>query len=145
MRHFLDEISQEYDLEPPVVAAEALDAIMRYRWPGNVRELRAMCERWVITHRGKRLERESLPAPMLGKRTVPVPDGGVVVDETIPMKNNLDRVVESVERTYLYRVLKEHEGHMERASRHAGITRRTLYNKMKRYDFKAGDFKAGTA
>lgn len=142
MRHFLDEIAVDYDLEPPVVAAEALNTILRYRWPGNVRELRSMCERWVITHSGKRLEREALPHGMLGERSVPVPDTGVLVDDTVALKNNLERVVESVERTYLYRVLKEQGGHMERTARHAGITRRTLYNKMKLYAFKPGDFKA---
>ncbi|MEZ4316630.1 MAG: sigma-54 dependent transcriptional regulator [Myxococcota bacterium] len=145
MRHFLDAISEEYELDPPVVSAEALEAILRYRWPGNVRQLRAMCERWVITRPGQRLEREHLPSGMTDQRTAGPTPGTLAIDDRQTLKDNTTRVVEQLERAYLYRQLRRNGGHLQRTADAAGITRRTLYTKMKQYGLDAGDFRGGPA
>ncbi|MCB9676632.1 MAG: sigma-54-dependent Fis family transcriptional regulator [Alphaproteobacteria bacterium] len=145
MRHFLDEISEEYELDPPVVSAEALDAILRYRWPGNVRQLRAMCERWVIVRPGQRLEREHLPSSMTDIRAAGTMPGTMAIDDHQTLKDNTTRVVEQLERAYLYRQLRRNGGHLQRTADAAGITRRTLYTKMKQYGLDAGDFRGGPA
>lgn len=133
MRHFLDEIAGEYGLVPPVVSADAMDVILGYHWPGNVRQLRALCERWVITRAGLRLEREHLAADMSRARPTPIGRGGFVVDNTTSLKANTDRAVAEVERTYLFRLLENNQGRLVDAAEHAGITRRTLYTKIKQY------------
>ena len=141
MRHFLEEVAEEYALEPPIIAAEAMNAIMSYRWPGNVRQLRAMCERWVITRSGMRLEQENLPRELSsGKSTVPG-ISGFHVNEQATLKDNTARALSQVERAYLYRLLKKHNGHLESTARAAGVTRRTLYTKMKEYGFDARNFR----
>jgi len=141
MRHFLDEIAGEYKLEAPVVASEAMETILAYRWPGNVRELRAMCERWVITRSGQRLEREHLPTNMNGDQDVGAAVGSLHIDDLLSMKDNTLRVVQQMERAYLFQVLKRCNGHLGRTSAAAGITRRTLYTKMKQYSLDASDFR----
>ncbi|TVQ93838.1 MAG: sigma-54-dependent Fis family transcriptional regulator [Deltaproteobacteria bacterium] len=141
MRHFLDEIAQEYGLEPPSVSAEAMQAILAYRWPGNVRQLRAMCERWVITHAGRRIEQDHLPSMFTGSRADVRAEGGFVIEEQLPLKDNLNRAIEQVERAYLHRVLRRTGGHLERTADEAGISRRTLYTKMKLFGLQASDFK----
>jgi DNA-binding NtrC family response regulator len=141
MRHFLDAVAQEYALEPPVVSAEALDVILQYRWPGNVRQLRAMCERWVIVRSGQRLERVHLPSDM---QTPTASEGGPAafsLDERRSMAENLEQVIEKVERAYLSRMLRRCGGHLERTADAAGISRRTLYTKMKQYQLDADEFK----
>ena len=143
MRHFLDEIAQEYGMDPPVISSEALQAILTYRWPGNVRQLRAMCERWVITRSSQRLEVAHLPASLTGSKPV-TGVGGFHVDEALPMKENVDRASAQVERAYLYKVLRRCQGHLERTATEAGISRRTLYSKMKAYGLDAGEFKSNT-
>jgi DNA-binding NtrC family response regulator len=145
MRHFLDEMSAEYGLEAPVVSADAIAAILGYRWPGNVRQLRAMCERWVITRSGQRLEREHLPEEMTGITQGTV--GGFVaqvdgLDLALPMKQNVGRVVARLERDYLVRLLESHRGHLGRTAEAAGITRRTLYTKLRQFDVQVSDYKA---
>jgi DNA-binding NtrC family response regulator len=42
----------------------------------------------------------------------------------------LGRVTSTLEREYLKRVLKRFAGHLGRSAAHAGLNRRTLYNKM---------------
>jgi len=141
MRHFLDEISEEYGMEPPVVASEAMEAVLLYHWPGNVRQLRSMCERWVITRHGQRMEREHLPPEMTGRPQDAADVGAFHVDEKLDLKQNLDRADHQVERAYLYKVLHRCGGHLERTAREAGISRRTLYTKMKQHGLEAADFK----
>ena len=141
MRHFLDEFSEEYDVDPPVIAAEALPVILAYRWPGNVRQLRAMCERWVITRHKRRLELEHLPSGMSGKGRASEEMGSFAIEDRRSMKQNVDVAVAQVERAYLQKVLQRCDGHLTRAATEAGVTRRTLYSKMKSYGLEATDFK----
>ena len=143
MRHFLDEIGEDYGMEAPVVASEAMEAILGYRWPGNVRQLRAMCERWVITRSGQRVEREHLPFDMTGEVDVTEGAGVFHIDESLPLKDNTNRAIQQVERAYLYRILKRCQGKVESAASESGITRRTLYTKMRQYGLEAADFKRG--
>ena len=143
-RHFLEDAASDYGMESPSLSPEALDAITTYRWPGNVRQLRAMCERWVIVARGGEVTEDMLPAEMTGVSThrgeaAPMLD----VDETQPMKEVVDRATAQVERTYLHRLLTQHGGHLLNTSKAAGITRRTLYNKMKAYGLDAADYRRG--
>jgi DNA-binding NtrC family response regulator len=141
MRHFLEEVAEEYAMEPPTIAAEAMTAIMNFNWPGNVRQLRAMCERWVITRSGRRLEREQLPPEMTGGRAIVRGISGFHINEHATLKDNTARALSQVERGYLYRVLKLHRGHLENSAKAAGMTRRTLYTKMKEYGLEARKFR----
>jgi DNA-binding NtrC family response regulator len=142
MRHFLDELSAEYRLEAPVITAAAMDAIRSYHWPGNVRQLRAMCERWVITRNGHRLEREHLPSDMVGAASLPQPTSApLLFDEAVSLRDNVARVTVDLERAYLFRVLERERGHLGRTASAAGVTRRTLYTKLKQYGVDSRDFK----
>lgn len=131
-RHFLQDAASEYELPAPTVAPEAMESVLRYRWPGNVRQLRAMCERWVIQCAGRDLRAEDLPAEL--RNGAARPDeaaNGVFVDENVPLKVLTDRVVSQVERTYLHKLLVKHKGHLIATAEAAGITRRTLFTRMK--------------
>ena len=142
MRHFLEDAAQEYGLEPPTLAPDSMQAILRYRWPGNVRQLRSLCERWVIVAAGREVTAEMLPADMVGAQ---IADGPTMlpVDDSVSMKIATDRAVQQVERTYLQRLLKRNRGHLGNTAHAAGITRRTLYTKMKQYDLEAEDYRSG--
>ena len=143
MRHFLDELASEYKLDPPIVTTDALSAILDYPWPGNVRQLRAMCERWVISWPGTRMSREHLPPDMNGSSPGPMRwDGGVPIDLSGPMADTTDKLVAQAERAYLFQMLRQTGGHLEKTAAAAGITRRTLYTKMKAFGLDQKEFKA---
>jgi DNA-binding NtrC family response regulator len=145
-RHFLEDAGSEYGIEPPVVTPAAMEAITSYTWPGNVRQLRALCERWVIVAAGRPITLEMLPSNMQPGSsrvdrygTTPL----LTVDESVPMKHAVDRAAVQVERTYLHRLLKRNNGHLINTAKAAGITRRTLYTKMKLYGLDATDYRNG--
>lgn len=141
MRHFLDDAGKDYELDAPIVTKEAMDSIVQYAWPGNVRQLRSLCERWVITRPGQRLEREHLPPEILNIRNAGPQEGAFRIDETRPMAEVTERLLHQVERSYIQRLLKIKQGHLAETAKAAGITRRTLYTRMKRYGLDAGDFR----
>ena len=58
-----------------------------------------------------------------------------------PMGEVVDRVRTAVEKEYLRRVLRRYRGHLGRAADHAGVNRRTLYNKMQIFGLKREDFR----
>src|SRR5438093_3425347 len=59
---FLREFAKENDKRVNDFAAEALEAMMKYRWRGNVRELRRSIERAVVFCRGEKITQRDLPA-----------------------------------------------------------------------------------
>ncbi len=140
MRHFLDDAAREYELETPRVMPDALEAILRYRWPGNVRQLRAMCERWVIVAGGRGVTLDLLPADMRPEQKRDASDE-MHVDLAVPMATAVERAAAVMERSYLHRLLQRHHGHLRITAEAAGITRRTLYNKLKAYGLEADDYR----
>ncbi|MCA9494351.1 MAG: hypothetical protein KC621_30705, partial [Myxococcales bacterium] len=121
-------------------------------WPGNVRQLRAMCERWVVAFSGQRVREEDLPAQMFGGAELapatsgpPSPmrpaAGAAPVDLSRPLQEHVDAAVADVERRYLEAALHRHAGHLSRTAEASGITRRTLYNKMRQLGLDADTYK----
>lgn len=96
---------------------KAVRALERYIWPGNVRELRNMVKVCAAVVPGSIIELEDLPATV---RAPSRPTGGSV------------RITDA-ERELIVRALEESGGNRIIASQSLGISRRTLYNKMKTY------------
>jgi DNA-binding NtrC family response regulator len=150
-RHFLDDAARAYELPAPEVTPEAMALLAGYRWPGNVRQLRAMCERWVIECLGEPIGvpflQAALPdafpdafpgAPTEGAAN---PDGALFVDESLPLATLTERLTTQLERTYLHKLLVREGGHLQNTATAAGMTRRTLYSRMKALGIEAKDYK----
>ncbi len=140
IRHFLEGAAESYGLgEPPSLSAEVLEALVSSAWPGNVRQLRSLCERWVIVARNREVTMDMLPREL--RNATPPPPAGFTVDEDVPLKIAVDRIIAQVERAYLHRLLQRKHGQLGKTAEAAGITRRTLYNKMKTYRLDAADYR----
>ncbi|HEY5934448.1 MAG TPA: sigma-54 dependent transcriptional regulator [Kofleriaceae bacterium] len=99
---------------------EAIRAMQAYTWPGNVRELRNVIERAIlISNHAARITPKDLRFE---------------VDAAPPMTNGteLGTLVEA-ERRHIERVLRHENGSVERAATHLGISRSTLYQKLRRF------------
>jgi DNA-binding NtrC family response regulator len=118
----------------------AIRLLKAYNWPGNVRELEHVIERAVIMTRGTRIRGEDFPERLRrteARRSTSIPS----FDIEEPLSNIVTRVRSAVEQEYLRRVLKRYKGHLGRAARHAGVNRRTLYNKMQSFGLRREDFR----
>jgi DNA-binding NtrC family response regulator len=121
-QHFRQRFAEENELEPPEIPPKTMARLMAYEWPGNVRELENFIERAVIMHSGAR----AIPFEPPGQR----PD---------PERNLLTRAreekwdLERLEREYILDMLEQTQWHQSSAAEALGISRRTLYRKLKRY------------
>ncbi|MDF1503539.1 sigma-54 dependent transcriptional regulator [Roseisolibacter sp. H3M3-2] len=124
-RDLLARVAADLALPPAELAPDALEALRRYAWPGNVRELRNVLERAVLLGReGGVIGRADL-AFERGERTQS-PAAGAAGDWD-------DLTLEQVEARHIGRVLQLEQGHVERAAQRLGISRSSLYAKIKLY------------
>ena len=120
-------------------STDCLDRLLAYRWPGNVRELRNVIERTVVLGHGPLLKASHLP-PRVRADVDPIIAELPDFDIEAPMQEVVARVREAMEYEYLRRVLLRYHGHVGRAAAHAGMNRRTLYNKMRMLGLNRHEF-----
>jgi len=121
---FLRELAKERGKEIEGFSDEALEVLDGHSWPGNVRELRNVVERAVLFCRGPRVTAEQLPAT-LGTgagRATPAP-----AREAVP----LHKAVELAEIEAIHAALEVTRGRRNQAAELLGISRKTLWEKMK--------------
>jgi DNA-binding NtrC family response regulator len=118
---FLDRYASEMKIE---VAPEAMNCMLQYDWPGNVRELENCIERAVALGNRERIGLQDLP-PAIRAYENQLKLGTLTVTATD---------LEEIERDTIQRVFDQVNGDKEMAGRLLGISRATLYRKIKRYN-----------
>jgi DNA-binding NtrC family response regulator len=104
------------------ISDEALRMLLNYDWPGNVRELENVIERAVVLTDSEVLE----PIDLVWHEFAPT----VSLAGTPSRSFRLDEV----EKEHIKRTLAIFNSHRVRTARALGIDRKTLRNKMRRYD-----------
>jgi DNA-binding NtrC family response regulator len=121
----------------------ALERLVAHDWPGNVREMMNVLERALLLTEGARIGEEQLPEGLgATARTSAVPGGEVPsdwLDRTLPEVR--DEIVERVEKAYLAGLLERTGGRVGEAAERAGISTRSMYDRMRRFGLQKEDFK----
>jgi two-component system response regulator HydG len=118
-RHFLQKFAEEQNKIIQNFSSEAMRHLLDYDWPGNVRELENSIEHATVIAKGKNVEVSELPA------------GIQQAKPSIP--NESDRSIMGNEITLLREVLDECNWNKKEAAAKLGISRSTLYEKLKKY------------
>jgi len=108
------------------LTAGAMKSLLQYDWPGNVRELENCIERAVALGDRRTIDIGDLPPAIASNAAAPDLAGGSVVLSS----NDL----EDIERATIQRVFEQVKGDKALAGRMLGISRATLYRKLKRYN-----------
>ncbi len=134
------------------VSNAAMKALMNYDWPGNVRELENCIERAVALGDGNLIDLGDLPpsiagSNLAGARLAPEAVPGLVSSLSASAEVNLasgdggaeasplsTTDLEDIERATIQRVFEQVKGDKALAGRMLGISRATLYRKLKRYN-----------
>jgi len=125
MEHFIKHFNQAHHKTIKGISKSALQICLQYPWPGNVRELENVMERAVILSPGEFIVPESLPAHLSGGGRQVVKGEG---DFT------LDQAVDQAERQILLETLDNLNWNRQATARSLGISRTTLFNKMRRFE-----------
>ncbi|MFX0199781.1 MAG: sigma-54-dependent transcriptional regulator [Candidatus Hodarchaeota archaeon] len=107
------------------ISPECISLLESYDWPGNVRELKNVIQRAVLVCEGEVLLTEHMPPRFK-------PDKPVRPTVTFEVGTSL----EEVEREMIIRALAATRNNRKQAAELLGISRRALYNKLKRHNIK---------
>src|SRR5271166_5196865 len=122
---FLDRHAPDSSMQ---VTNAAMKCLMQYDWPGNVRELENCIERAVALGDGKIIDLGDLPPTIASASPSPEVAIGVITDAV----SSTD--LEDIERATIERVFEQVKGDKAMAGKMLGISRATLYRKLKRYN-----------
>jgi DNA-binding NtrC family response regulator len=107
-----------------------MNCLLQYDWPGNVRELENCIERAIALGNHKIIDIPDLPAAIASA----APAGIAAAHAANINTSNL----EDMERETIRRVFEQCKGDKVMAGKTLGISRATLYRKLKRYNIEPG-------
>jgi DNA-binding NtrC family response regulator len=114
---FLKKFGSKYNKPGLKINPQALEKLMKYNWPGNVRELQHTIEKAVILCENNTLKSEDFF--MRPVSSVLNPSSEITLEE--------------MEKRMIDQAIRKNHGNLTAASGQLGVTRQTLYNKMKRF------------
>ena len=127
-RHFVEAFNRAHPEERRRLDPRTEQALMSYSWPGNVRELKHAVERACILS----------PGPLLGAEAF-FSDGLEADPADEALSPSLAEYLMDCERGYLRMTLDRHAWHMTHTAEALGITRKTLWEKLRRLGIQGRD------
>ncbi|OEU45380.1 MAG: sigma-54-dependent Fis family transcriptional regulator [Desulfobacterales bacterium S7086C20] len=123
---FCERISLSGSKSITTISPEAMEILQSYAWPGNVRELRNTIEYAFVLCRGDEIKPEHLPPK--------VTSGDTAYRHTGPLDRS-DRNASEKER--LIEALRQAKGRQAKAAELLGVSRVTVWKRMKKYGVTA--------
>jgi len=114
---FLNRFAKKYGKKNLSLSDKAIEKLEKYSWPGNVRELEHTIEKAVILSEGETIEPSDFYMRPNEEKTA--------VIESISL--------EEMEKILIEKAMKKHDMNISAIAAELGITRPTLYSKMKKY------------
>lgn len=113
---FLGKYTLKYNKRELKLNLQAVDKLVNYSWPGNIRELQNTIEKAVILSDGSVIKPDDLY--LKAPSGIKSPDSFATLEET--------------ELQMIRMAIEQNNGNLTAAAEQLGITRQTLYNKLKR-------------
>lgn len=134
-KKFIAQFQEKHQIAIHRIEDSVLDALLSYPWPGNVRELEHVIQRAVIYCRDGVLTVKQLPGHILSGDAGPANDPTVHLGGSAsPTDRSLEQQVAVTEREVIEQALFKNNFSRTKTAKDLGISRVTLYNKMKKYD-----------
>jgi DNA-binding NtrC family response regulator len=122
---FMREFSEAFHRDVNGFTPEAEQSLLNHSWPGNVRELRNCLERAVALSQAPRIGVEALFPSEAAE-----PDAAPLA--------TLAEVRDRAERQHIRAVLADVDNRIEEAAKRLGVSRSTLFDKMRKLDIRSG-------
>lgn len=115
--HFLKVYEKKYRKQSLKISNQAIRKLMKYSWPGNVRELQHTIEKAVI----------------LTDTEILKPEDFLFRSNSL-FNSDKAETLEQVEKNIIQNALTKYGDNLTVVAKHLGVTRQTLYNKIKKYE-----------
>ncbi|WP_408955363.1 sigma 54-interacting transcriptional regulator [Natroniella sp. ANB-PHB2] len=128
VEYYIDKISQKFDVRSPVIEEDVFKILKKYKWPGNVRELINVIERAIV------LSDDRITVDDFKEISSSIDESGVGAFNNNKNNSELKSSTYEAEKDMITKYLKKHNYNKVRAADDLGISRSSLYYKMKKYD-----------
>jgi transcriptional regulator of acetoin/glycerol metabolism len=132
-------LENETSNDPPDLTPEAEHALLTYAWPGNIRQLRHVLQMAIALCDGQPIRCEDLPVEIterLPEHGMPTALRAMTVDLDAHPAEEADlsglNAIQLNERGTVLSLLDEHRWNVSNVAKALGISRNTLYRKMRR-------------
>jgi PAS domain S-box-containing protein len=126
VQNFVEQNAAKSDKKIVGLTPEAMEALLTYSWPGNVRELRNAIEYAFVLCSGNWIDIKHLPPKIVSNAKRPSPRG------------HRNTVSWEEERQKLIETLRQVEGNQSKAARLLGVSRVTIWKRIKKYGIDLG-------
>ncbi|RLC30298.1 MAG: RNA polymerase subunit sigma-54, partial [Deltaproteobacteria bacterium] len=123
--HFLEHFARERNKNLTGISEEAMRMLLDHTWPGNVRELENSIEHAVVLAKSNKIQPGDFPSSLQAIKPV-VPE--IQKAATLTMIENEEQLIQDA--------LAACAGNRSAAATRLGISRSTLYEKLKKYRIK---------
>lgn len=133
-QYFLEQLRHRFPTPVKTIHPDTMQCLLAYHYPGNVRELRNIIERALVLATGEVLLPEHLPAEVLeAAKLAEPPTSASERPSQAAQKATGNLSLADIERDHILRVLEMVQGNKVKAASILGISRTTLYEKLKEY------------
>ncbi|MEK5038099.1 sigma-54 interaction domain-containing protein [Sporosarcina sp. FSL K6-3457] len=122
VNNFVQQYCAKYQKEIPTLLASAMEMFTNYQWPGNIRELRNVVERMIIIIDNSTIHAEDI------MNIFPATNNNHIGKEGLAQEKA------QLESARIKEILIETYGNKSAAAKKLGISRVSLYNKIKQYN-----------
>jgi DNA-binding NtrC family response regulator len=117
------------------ITPDALRLLERYQWPGNVREMRNVIERAIVLCDGETVRVRDLPDYIREQAKL-----GKQIEDAIGFKAAREQWMDTRSKQYLTALLRRHRGNVSAVAREAQISRKSVYELMRRHEIDPHEF-----
>lgn len=129
-KHFARGAASRYQLPPPIITKRDIDQLTAKPWPENVRQLRQEAELRVLTQAKQPEEQEESH------------DSEESTSETVIKQLSLSERTDNFEQIILIEALHRHQGMLKEVQQELQVSRKTLYDKLRKHQLDKTDFKS---
>ncbi|MGE5389471.1 MAG: sigma-54-dependent Fis family transcriptional regulator [Deltaproteobacteria bacterium] len=135
--YFLEEISRRLNIQIDQYDPDIIQVLKRYDWPGNTRELQNVVERMLCVAQGNKLCMRDLPAEIV---SIPAVGDDLVSEHTTAsvrkQRERRKQDIAAAENQEIVDLLERYGGNISSVAKEMGISRNTLYRKIKQYNIQ---------
>ncbi len=136
VNHFLKVYSEKAHKHFEPLSENILNYLSEYAWPGNIRELQNIIERSVVLAKDPILHMSDFAGlPLTPKHSLEeIPKQEKRPEAKILENFQVIKSVQDIEKDSLINALKNNRGNVSKAAESMGLSRGTLYRRMKKYE-----------
>jgi transcriptional regulator with PAS, ATPase and Fis domain len=132
-RFFVHHHATNLGVDITEITPDFIECLLSYPWPGNVREMENAIRSAVIYSQNGRMTVDTLPTHVIEGMAGPANDPSVTAFFSVRRGESLENRIELTEKDIIEQALLSNNFSRTNTAKHLGVSRVTLYNKMRKY------------